>query len=76
MGGFIEIGDGGNGGNVGDGIILLRHDVGARRAGIGHHLAYRCDRPYARLPALKEVRTVGSLYCNVPTYSMTYSTCY
>lgn len=38
---FIEIGDGGNGGNVGDGMKLLRHDDGARR------LACRCDGPYA-----------------------------
>lgn len=52
MGSFIEIGDGGNGGNVGDGMIFLRHDVGSRRAEKGHHLAYRCDRPYARLPAV------------------------
>lgn len=27
MGRFIEIGDGRNGGNVGDGMKLLRHDV-------------------------------------------------
>lgn len=42
---FIELGDGGNGGNVGDGMKLLRHDAGARREGKGHHLAYRCDCP-------------------------------
>lgn len=27
MGGFVEIGDGGNGGNVGDGMKILGHDV-------------------------------------------------
>lgn len=45
---FIEIGDGGNGGNLGDGMKLLRHDVGARREGEGHHLACRCVRPLER----------------------------
>lgn len=53
MGGFIEIGDGGNGGNFGDGMILLRHDVGARRAGKGQRLACRCDCPYTRQSALR-----------------------
>ena len=42
---FIEIGDGGNGGNVGDGMKLLRHDVGARREGEGHHLALSLCSP-------------------------------
>lgn len=47
MEGFIEIRDSGNGGNFGDGMKLLRHDVVARGQG-GHHLACRvCDRPYA-----------------------------
>lgn len=26
MGGFVEIGDGGNGGNIGDGMKILGHD--------------------------------------------------
>lgn len=47
MEGFIEIRDSGNGGNFGDGMKLLRHDVVARGQG-GHHLACRVyDRPCA-----------------------------
>lgn len=42
---FIEVGDGGNGGKVGDGMKVLRHDVVARRG--GHDLACRCNRPCA-----------------------------
>lgn len=45
---FIEIGDGGNGGNVGDGMKLLRHDVGARREGEGTTWLCRCVRPLER----------------------------
>lgn len=38
MGGFVEIGDCGNGGNVGDGMKILSHDVTVGRDE-GHDLA-------------------------------------
>lgn len=39
MGGFVEIGDGGNGGNVGDGMKILGHDVIVGR-GEGNDLVF------------------------------------
>lgn len=47
-GGFVEIGDGGNGGNVGDEMKLLRHDVVVGQ-GEGDDLACRVrDHPMCR----------------------------
>lgn len=47
-GGFVEIGDGGNGGNVGDEMKLLRHDVVVGQ-GEGVDLACRMrDHPMCR----------------------------
>lgn len=39
VGGFVEIGDGGNGGNVGDGVKILGHDVIVGR-GEGNDLVF------------------------------------
>ena len=41
MGGFVEIGDGGNGGHVGDGMKTLSHDVIVGR-GEGHVFGLSC----------------------------------
>lgn len=51
VGGFVEIGDCGNGGNVGDGMKILSHDVIVGRDE-GHDLA---------LSWCKEVPRLGSL---------------
>lgn len=61
---FIEIGDGGNGGNVGDGMKLLRHDVGE---GEGHHLALSLCSPVRK--TLQIMAILGSIilgYANHP----------